>query len=361
MKKLIAAVLAAALMSTGLCFAADAELSQSNDPVLISLDTIEQIWRENSPELKKLDSTLAVSKRTYDRLKDSVDDLVDAALYDVTMYMQYKSLQNSRDQAECAYEVAVVQREQSIQNDILAAKQDFLTCWQDELNLEALRDTLSRQQARLDSFSEGLSRGYLSQSSYDNLKDEADGLQNKLDGLQAKAEADEITLKAKLGLDTGSPTEYRYPELNGDSFASLVALDPEADQAEMLENSVSLKALQITYDSMKSPKHFYATTQQIADAKLNLSMARRNLETGYTLLSQSLTSQYEDLQNSYTSLDREKEKLDRLQSQYDRGLVSAQVLSSLNSEYISLKCSVQVKESSLYGIYLSYLNMVAGN
>ncbi len=361
MKKLISAVLAVALLSSGLCFAADTGTSSGS--VAVSLDTIAQLWTDHSPDYAKIKSDLAIAKSASDKLTDAADELTNVVMYDSTgmLYSQYASLCNSRDQAKCAYDVASVQYNQKIDNAVLAARQAFLTCWQDELNMEATKASISQKQTQLQNYADGLKKGYISQKTYDALECAVGDLQNALAGLETKKDADEITLKSKLGLNADASLEFTFPELNESVFSGLMKRDEDAGLASMLANSVNLKALQITCDSMSYPNHNYATKAQIAGAKLNLETARTNLQTSFSLLYRNLDRQYEDLQNSYRDLSVEKDKLDKLQGQYDRGFVSALALSNLKLEYSSMEASVKGKESALYSAYLAYLNTVAGN
>ncbi|MPM06274.1 hypothetical protein SDC9_52573 [bioreactor metagenome] len=362
MKKLISAVLAIVLMSSGLCFAADTGTATANS-VSVSLDTIGQIWTDHSADYAKIKSDLAIAKATYDKLSGAADELTDVVMYDSTglLYSQYASLSNSRDQAKCAYDVAAVQYSQKIENAVLAAKLAFLTCWQDGLNMEATQANLTQKQTQLKNYADGLGKGYISQKTYDTLESTVNDLKNALAGLQTKKDADTITLKSKLGLHSDASLNFTFPELNESVFSALMKIDEDADLEAMLANSVNLKALQITYDSMAYLTHNYATKAQIAGAKLSIETARTNLETSFTLLFRSLMRQYEDLQSGYRDLSNEKDKLGKMQGQVDRGFVSALALSNLTLEYSSMEAAVKGKESALYGVYLSYLNTVAGN
>ena len=178
--------------------------------------------------------------------------------------------------------------------------------------------------------------------------------------LETKYANDVITLKTKLGIDSDAVPDYAYPALDEASFSALMSgIDHDADFEKLMQNSVNIKALQITYDSMSS--HNYATDSQAQGAKLSLDASKSNTGSGFELLFNSLTGQYSDLQNSYRSLAVEKDKLDKAQAQFDRGFISALALSNVQLEYLSAQTAVEVKESVLYGTYLTYCNMVAGN
>lgn len=362
MKKILSVALALALLSSGVCYAADAGASEPGDAVSVSLDNMEQLWTDHSPEYAKINSDLKIAKKTFDKLTDANDAMVDAAMYDSTgiLFYQAASLSSSRDQAKCAYDVAVAQYDQKIQNAVLAAKQAFLACWQDEWNLSSLQANLARQQARLERFAEGVSNGYLSRKSYDDLKAAVNDLQNSLSGLQTRKTADELTLKSKLGVDADARLAFSYTALSRETFAPIMELDQEEDLAAMLSDSITLKVLQITYDSMNYPSHTYANGAQIDGAKLNLETTRTDLKNGFILLYQDLMNQYADLQDSYRDLERENDKLERTRGQFEKGYVSSSALTDMELEYASVLATVKVRESALYGAYLSYLNRKAG-
>ncbi len=228
MKKLISALLAAALLSSGACFAAD---TSDSSKAALSLDSVGQVWTDHSPEYLKISSDLKIAKAAYDKLSDASDALSSAALYDTTGFYMYQasSAAGSLGQAELNYDIAAAQYDQKVANGILAAKQALLTCRQDELNLGALRSSLSQKQAQLGRYAEGVSRGYLSQKAYDTLQSAVYDLQNSLTGLETTRDADLTALKTKLGLSQDTALAFTWPALSGETFQALDALDPDAD------------------------------------------------------------------------------------------------------------------------------------
>ena len=359
MKRFLAAALLLTLLSTGVCYGVNltSTATAESNTVSVSLDTIQQLWMDHSLDYAKLQSDLAVSKKTYSEVSKSLDRADENGLDSLL-----NSLLNSRDQAKLAYDVASAQYDQKVQNGILSAKTAFLTCWQDQLNLDTARKTLAQKQDQLSRDTEALRRGYLSQNTYDTLKDAADELQNTVNSLSTKQDLDETALKTKLGLSLDDTIIYIFPDLSREVFADLMAkVDPSADFTALQANSVNLKVLLITADSLSVYIRSYANSAQVDNAKLNLKNAQDTLQASFTAQYQSLINQYTDLQNEYRKLSVEKDQLDKTQKQFDKGYVSTLALSNLNLEYSSMETGVKVKESALYSAYLSYLNMVAGN
>jgi len=363
MKKFISAVLIVALMSPGLSAAAETSTtSGSNDTVSVSLNTIEQIWTKSSPDLTKINNDLEVSKTTYDYLKYTNDIISSNVLIDSTGFLSYEkaTIQNSLGQAKIAYDIANTQYNAKIQNAILSAKQTFIACWQDELNISVSQASLSQKQKQLLNYSDGLSKGYISQKNYADLKNSVDNLQNTVNSLNTKLIADEDTLKMKLGLDLNTNPKFTYPNLNEDVMGGLMTMDQAADLKTLLTNSVNIKVLEITYNDMNSYS-VSSTSAQFIAAYQNIATARTNTETSFTISYNNLLNQYSDLKNSYQNLAEEKDTLDKTQQKYSRGFVSALALSNINLEYTSMEAALKVKESSVYSTFLSYMNMVAGN
>jgi len=128
LKRLIASVLVLAVVSSGLCFAAD--LTQdSTGAIQVSMDTIEQIWNQYSPDLSKIKIDLSISRRAYKDMDTSLDRANERMDSSMTVLSGY-------DQAKLAYDVASIQYDQKIQNAVLGVKKAFLSFWQDQLNLE---------------------------------------------------------------------------------------------------------------------------------------------------------------------------------------------------------------------------------
>ncbi|MDF2838698.1 MAG: hypothetical protein K0S60_401 [Evtepia sp.] len=354
MKRFLVTFMLLTVLSSGSCYAANLNSSLPESKMQVSLDKMEQIWTNHSPDLSKIENDLNSSRKAYDNLDyalDKANDRMDASV----------SFLNGRDQAKLAYDVASAQYNQRIQNSILATKQDFLTIWQDQLNLDYAKENLDQKQAQLSKNADGLGKGYLSQKTFDEMKNTVDELQNSVSNLRMKLETDQTTLKTKLGLDQNTKLEYTYPTLDEGVFKKLMSIDPKADFAALQKNSVNLKVLKITYDSLSLYTRSYANGIQVEGAELNLKTAQNNLPANFSTQYQHLINQYDDLSNEYRKLALEKEKLYRVQKQCEMGFVSSLTLSNLKLEYYLMESGVKVKESALYGSYLSYLNMVAGN
>lgn len=356
MKRILAFSLVLAVLSSGFCFAAAPKTTQTSEPVPISLDTIESLWTKQSPELTKLKSELAISRRSYDDLSDSMERADEN-----NNYATLNSLLSGRDQAKLAYDVATLQYDQKVKNAILSAKEAFLLCWQDQLNLASAKAKLAQKQDQLQRNAQGVQNGYLSQKSYDDLKNAVDDLKNNVTTLKTKFETDEATLKTKLGLNLNANIVYTYPDLNEMAFQSLMNVNPETDLAAMQTNSVNLKVLQVTHDSLQRYIRSYTNGTQVEGALVNLETAKKNLPANYTAQYQRMISQYQDLQNEYRKLGIQKDKLDKTQKQFEMGFVSSLALSNAKLDLSTQETVVKLKECSLYDTYLIYTNMVSGN
>lgn len=356
MKRILAFSLVLALLSSGFCFAATPTTTETSEPVSVSLDTIESLWTKQSPELAKLKSELAISRRSYHDLSDSMEKADEN-----NNFAALNSLLSGRDQAKLAYDVATLQYDQKVKNAILSAKEAFLLCWQDQLNLASAKAKLAQKQDQLQRNAQGVQSGYLSQKSYDDLKNTVDDLNSNVTALKTKFETDETTLKTKLGLKLNANLVYTYPDLNETVFQSLMNINPETDLAAMQANSVNLKVLQVTQESLQRYIRSYTNGTQVEGALVNLETAKKNLPASYTAQYQRMISQYQDLQNEYRKLGIQKDKLDKTQKQFEKGFVSSLTLSNTKLDLSAQDTVVKLKECSLYDTYLVYTNMVSGN
>lgn len=353
MKRLIALGMVLFLFSSGLCVAAG---SNAEDPVQISLDNLKELWMKHSPDYAKLKGDLFIAS---DSLRD-VSDAMDRADASNNVSL-LNALFNSRDQAKLAYDVAAAQKNAKIENAVLWVKQTFFLCWQDQLNLTFASEKLAQKREQLNKNGNGVQTGYLSQKAYQDLKNSVDDLQNTVQTLRNKLNIDETTLKSKLGLPLNATLQYTYPELNQEFFETRMKLDPSADLKTMQANSVTLKVLLLTRDSLEIYKRSYANSNQVASAQLSLDTAKATLPSTYTAQYQRLMQQYQDLQNEYRRLDVEKDRISKLQKQLEKGYISPLAFSNAKLDYACLETAVKVKACSLYDTYLSYTNMVAGN
>lgn len=354
LKRLIVAFMLLSVFSSGLCYATGVNSSSDTSKVQVSLENIEQIWTDQSPDLSKIRNDLSISRKAYDDFDHALDkanDRMDASL----------SILNSRDQAKLSYDLASAQYNQKIQNSILATKQVFLSIWQDQLNTDYTAANLAQKKSQLLKNEDAFLKGYLSRKDYDDLKSTVDELQNSLSSLQIKLLNDETTLKMKLGISQNTKLEYIFPALNESQFKKLMTVDKEADLASLQKNSINLKVLNITYESLARYTRSYANGYQVDGAEQNLKTAQDNLPANFETLYQNLINQYHDLINDYRKLSLETEKLYKMQKQNEMGYVSSLSLSNLKLECYLMETGVKLKECTFYGTYLSYLNMVAGN
>lgn len=310
----------------------------------------------HSPDYAKLKGDLFLSASNFNDSSNALDRASDTD--NITLQ---DALFNRRDQAKFSYDVAAAQKDATIENAVLSAKQTVLLCIQDQWNLASASEKLTQKQAQLKKNGTGVQRGYLSSKAYTDLKNSVDELQNAVNSLRNKLNTDETTLKSKLGLELNARLQYTYPELSQELFASLMKIDPATDLKTMQSNSVTLKVLQLNTDSLQRYTRSYASSYQVSSAQLSLDTAKANLPSIYTAQYQRLSTQYQDLQNEYRKLSVEKDKLAKLEKQYEKGYLSALALSNAKLDLSSLISSVKVKECALYDTYLSYINMVAGN
>jgi outer membrane protein TolC len=356
MKKLFSMLLVLYLLGSGVCIAADTKAVQN--PTVISMDNIGQIWMDKSQDLIKYKSELTLAEDTLDDLSDDVDKMTDAPFGSIDM-STYNSLWNNRDQADLSNQLAKERYQQNIQNAQLAAKKVFLACWQDEVNVNATKSSLVLKENQLKGYEVLLMQGYISQYQYNDMKTSVESLKENLENLKLQQVTDQVLLKSKLGLNIDSDVALTYPELSKEGIAKLMEIDYSADLVVYMKNSINLKVLQLTYESKENKP--YASYAQGQDAKVDLELAKTSLPNNLKLAYNNLMVQYKDLKNSYTTLSHEKDNYNKSHSKYVLGVSSFMDSANAELSYVSVEAQVKGKEISLYNTYLAYLNMVAGN
>lgn len=360
MKRFIVILMTLCLLGSSICFAAGSEETSDDTAIAVSLDTIEQVWKDHSPEYLKINSDLDISKTTMDDLQDSYDDLNDYVFYDTTglLWSQHSTLRDSLAKAKCAYATAQAQYQQKIEGKILTAKQALLTCRQDDLNVALVQEQLSEKQQELKNKAVSLQKNYISQSTYDDLAQTVSDLESTLDSLETQRQTDLLTLKADLGLDSDQAVQLTYPTFTEDELDGYMELNLETDLSEMLEASVDVQVKQITVDSMKA--NAYDTDEDMEGARLALDKAKTDAETNMRLKYQSLESLYSALKTSRSDRDQAKTDLDSEKKKLSSGYSSSYAVSQLQLSYDADASTVAGKELTFYSAYLSYLNMKAG-
>lgn len=343
-------------MLIALSVPAFAETEGSFGTLTLSLEGVEQQWLERSPDYVKINSDLALADETY-------TDLFDAAKLmgehlNASNFPDYNTLMNTRDRAKCAFDIAKVQYDSIVQNGIFSAKKAFLVCYQDDLNISIAKQNLEIKKAQLTNYAVALQNGYISQSLYDSLKSAVDGLQNSLTALSTKREADYNTLRLKLGIDLETNLVLKSPDFGKASFDAIITIDFESDLKFVKENSVAIKVLTITRDSMASGN--YANHNQKLQADLNLKNAKTALEPNFTLTYQNLQNQYTELLTAYSNFDTQKDKYENIKKQFAQGYISSLALSNASLDFSNSQATLFGKEAAMYLSYFSYKNAALG-
>lgn len=364
LKSIVSALAIFMLLSTGIASAETSTKNTISGPTLtINLDNIEKIMLERSPSIKKIKNDTWVYEQQYDDLEDKVGDLqdeisrlgsqkdavgkpVDNSAKISTLYGQISSLSTSRNQLSLASNLAESTLDQQINQQILKAKQLFVSCLANQEMLK-VSDTKNLQTQRtLELAAEKLKRGYISQSAYNSIVNAASDSDVNQTSQVSSVSSEISDLKSLLGVDKGTTLILDTIEIPDIELDRILSLNFEEDLKYVMKASSTIKSAQIAYDT-KSRSTDYNDYEE--------SSAEASLQTAKDSVLVNFSRQYDSLINSYKSLKIAQDKLniqqktdDTQSALFKKGYISQTALENTQIATQTMKNQVATAKNLLF-------------
>lgn len=372
MKKLISSLLMSAMLLTLPALAAGTVQTTVINPdgtktVTVSLDTIEGILTDYAPALRKIVKDRDAAESNYRKLKENMDDLqeiiqdapstAEGWAVATQASKQYESLENSYKQTQLARDIANEQYRLNVSQQVNTVKQQYLAYSLDQSKLSNLTAQLAAQRQTLASAASLLERGYLSKKTYDSLVQTTESLADSLQAQQTVVDGGGRSLRLALGAPESVKLIFAEPNLSQFDFSQIPALDLDKDTQSMLQNSVQLKNVKLTYESYRHNDDI--SDAQTESAKITWEQAVKTETERMKTLHQNLQDGYHTLLTARAAVDTQRVALGAAEAKYQRGYLSAKALTDLRNQTAVQETSLKAQEIALYSKLLSYQQMRA--
>lgn len=356
MKRILSSLLILSLTLAGFALAAEAE----PQPLDVSLDTMEALVKEYSPDIQKAANDYQTAKDNYYEIVNTMSDLqsrIQGGSFATGLQYsaQYSSLKDSCDRAQLSMFTARESYRLTVSRQILSAKQAYLTYFIDSQKLALTRkqqeisaDTLARARQKL-------SAGYLSQEAYDTMEESAADLKDTERAQQTSMDTDLRKLRTLLGLGADSELVLKQPDSTQWDLGKIAALDLDADLSVMLENSASIQIAALTYESYCD--HDYALHSEIENALIACEQAEKTARESMTSLFDSLQNSFHALNTARTKLSARQRDLASAEKKCASGYLSSQAVEDIKNEVKTMELNESIQELSLMSLWLSYEQM----
>jgi outer membrane protein TolC len=357
MKRFLLFLIICALLMTTAAAASDNAL-----PVEVTLDSIEDIILESSPDLKLL-------KNRLQSLEDDVEE-IKWDLYDVEEQMnsvglgepnvtslisQAASLRKQYDNAQYQLDLAKLSYNQQVSQLILAARQQLVNCLSLEGQVKTAEANAELQQKRLEDSEKKLAAGYMAQKQYDELSGHAAEAQDLLNALAGQLEVALMRLASSLGLPMDASLSISGTDLDANLVGSI---DFTADTQVMLDMNVDIgaKEYELNHEENQAEKDYIA----IDNARIALEQAKDKAAADFLEAYNSLCSANASLAASEKALEEKQEEFRVGTLLYEKGLKSKKQLEDTQLDIMNLEVRLSSARTSVYVQYLNYLSLKNG-
>lgn len=380
MKKIIMTILSILLISMSVTSAS----ASTKDTIKISLDNIEEVILEYSPDMKIVDNNLKQAEENYDNLVDDVKDLEDKRDeikkdYEQAVKDELESgddstdksesikkvlketndslnkLKESKNNAKCTLKTSRIQYDQKVKAFVYSAQQEYIN-YLDTLSKKDLKkDEVNSNQKIIDTNKMKYEMGFISKKEYtSNLMDNTD-VNNSLEELNKKEEIDLKNLHLSLGIPGNTKIIFNT-DINVD-LDKISKIKFQDDLDIMLDNNSSIKIKDIELDEAEdSDDEDYL----IDNAEISLKQEKNKAKLEFEKQYNTLMNSYNTINNSNNKLNEKQSDFSIMQAKYNYGFVSRNQTDDLERELNTKKSDFASEKNNLYVNYLRYLQMREG-
>lgn len=359
--------------------------ASTNNITNMSIDNIEDIMLEYSPNIKIIDNNLKAAEENYDTLIDDIKDFeekrdklkkdYDEALKDeenqtenVNIYNSdlikkslreiednINTLKDTKNKTKSNLKIFRIQYDQNVKKLVFSAQQEYIDYLDTLSKKELKKDEVTFQQKKIDTNKMKYEMGFISKKEYtSNLIDNTD-VDNSLEELNRK---EEIALK-NLHLLLGIPTNTEII-VNNDINADLDKISKlkfQDDLEMMLDNNSNIKIKDIELDKEENSDD---NDYLIDNAEIYLEQEKNNAKLEFEKQYNILMTSYNTIKNSNVKLNENQNDFNVMQAKYNYGFVSKNQTDDLERELNTKKSDFVSEKNSLYVNYLRYLQMKEG-
>lgn len=387
LKKTIILLLSSILIFSNLSVSAMA----SDKTIKVSIDNIEEVMLEYSPELKIADNNLKKAIEQYDDLKEDINDLkkeidklekdkkelenkpknkntneIDKNDKDAEKLKELQSKielkkeslkqkEDSKDSVKYNLKISRIQYDQKAKATVFSAQQQYVN-YLDTLTKKQLKenDTNSKKK-EINSYKIKYDMGFISEKEYRAHGIDTTEVDNNFEELVNLEETELKELKNTLGLSIS-----RNIKLNDDinlDLERISKIDFESDLSKMLDNSRSIEEKKLELDQAEDVSDY---DYDVDNAEIYLKQEKNNAKLQFEKQYNLLMTSYNTIKTINDRLTEKQNDFDIMKIKHNYGFVSRKQTEDLENELNKQNSDLILAKNKLYIDYLHYLQMKQG-
>lgn len=359
--------------------------ASTKDIINISIDNIEDIMIEYSPDIKIINNNLKAAEENYDDLVDDIKDLeekrdklkkdYEQAVKDEENQIENVNTDNSdlikkalreiddninilketKDKTKSNLKIFRIQYDENVKKLVLSVQQEYVSYLDILSKKELKKDEVNSSKRKTDTNKMKYEEGFISKKEYTSNLIENTFISNSFEELSKKEEISIKNLYLSLGL--GLNVEINFNNDINIDLEKISKLKYQNDLDTMFDNNSSIRIKEIELNEAEDvDDNDYLTENAEISLKQEKNIANLEFEKQYNMLMNS----YNTIKNSKDRLDENQNNFNIMQEKYNYGFVS-------KNEIDDLECNLNIKKSdftsernNLYVNYLRYLQMREG-
>ena len=355
-------------------------VSAKTNGIKVSLDNIEDIMLEYSPDMKVADNNLELAEENYDDLVDKVEDLEDSVknlnneidkapvLPDGTpsdssqlkkelmdLKSTLKTLKESKNKAKYSLKVARIQYDQNVKKAVFSAQQQYVAYLDTLAKKELKKNEVTSNKREIEANNMKYQKGFISKKVYEsNLRDNTD-IENSLEELVKTEETDLKNLYLLLGIPMKTQIIFNS-DINID-LDKISRIKFQDDVDEMLDNNTAIKTRKLELDEAEDLDNSDYT---IDNAEIYLKQEKNKSKLEFEKQYNTLISSYNVIKTINSKLNEKQNDFGLTQIKYNYGFVSKKQTTDFEMELDKERTEFISGKNNLYVNYLRYLQMKEG-
>ncbi|MBW6409114.1 viral A-type inclusion protein [Clostridium weizhouense] len=358
----------------------------TNNVIEISLDNIEEIMLEYSPELKIIENNLEKAREEYKDTIDKIDDLEDE-IKDLKNKIEIvkaapenkeninetpkedpnkkkleasqeelESLKDSKKAKKYDLRIARTKYDKEVRQAVMKVQKQYIDYLDTVAKKEVKLSELNTKNKQSEVSKKKYEMGFISKKEYTTNTFDTTDLKNELSQLNTKQENDLKELLLSLGLSNTEELKFNTDiKIDLDKISKINFQD---DLEEMLDNNVDMQIRKIESDKLDDLDDIsdYEIDNNEIYFKQEKDKAKLEFEKQYNNLKVSCDL----IKNADERLKRDQYDVVIMNSKYNYGFTSKKQIEEFENELNKKESDFISQKNNLYINYLTYIQMKNG-
>lgn len=369
----------------------------TNNVIEISLDNIEEIMLEYSPELKIIDNNLEKAREEYKDTIDDIDDTEDEIkklqdeIYNSNKDLKtnkdsqtnneskenlnkkeddkreklgkiegleekLKSLKDSKKAKKYDLRIARTKYDKEVKQAVMKVQKQYIDYLDTVAKKEVKLSELNTKNKQSEVSKKKYEMGFISKKEYTTNTFDTTDLKNELSQLNTKQENDLKELLLSLGLSNKEELKFNTDiKLDLDKISKINFQD---DLDEMLDNNIDIQVRKIESD--KSDDLDDVSDYEIDNNEIYLKQEKDKAKLEFEKQYNNLKVSCDLIKNADGKLKRDQYDVVIMNSKYNYGFTSKKQIEEFENELNKKESDFISQRNNLYINYLTYIQMKNG-